>query len=76
MYFLNILYNQKCQKINTRNYFREQDQENRIFATASKEYKRQKDFEKPRKNDRKRYNDGMWTTTERVDLEVGKTQKE
>lgn len=54
MYFFNILYNQKCQKINTRNYFREQDQENRIFATASKEYKRQKDFEKPRKNDRKR----------------------
>lgn len=43
-----------------------------------------KDFEKPRKNDRKKindavdilHNDGMWTTTERVDLEVGKTQKE
>lgn len=54
MYFFNILYNHKCQKINTRNYFREQDQENRIIATAFKEYKRQKDFEKPRKNDRKR----------------------
>lgn len=68
-------------KKNKENYICEQDQENRTFTTAFKDYERRTRFVKKTKEKRhKKINgavdilhaDGMWTTTERVDSELGK----